>query len=326
MGHLEDAVRRRPDRERLRELAAELVAGGRLAGVHALKGGISQGMHRLEVAAPGGERRQFVLRRFNDRTIEHDPTVAGREWRVLEALEGSAVPAPWPVWLDQAGRLFGRPALVTTLLPGKGTLVPQGARRWVQQLAQTLAAIHAVPITGTSLEELKNTDAGRASRLASDPPREDLQGHVRAREVWSAMRELWPGVVRDGPVLVHGDYWAGNTLWRRGRLTGVVDWEGVGLASRASDVAYTHMDLALCAGGSLPDEFVEAYERAASWTMRDRAFWRLLAVWRALGDWWEWLPGWRAFGPTDLTTETVGARVNAYVESALREAHAVGGR
>jgi hypothetical protein len=106
MGHLDDAVHRRPDREQLRELVAELVPGGRLASVHALKGGISQGMHRLEVTAPGGERRRFVLRRFNDWTIEHDPAVASREWRVLEELERLVHQrlAWWPLAADWVNR------------------------------------------------------------------------------------------------------------------------------------------------------------------------------------------------------------------------------
>jgi hypothetical protein len=33
-------------------------------------------MHRLEVTAPDSERRRFVLRRFNDWCVEHDPTIA----------------------------------------------------------------------------------------------------------------------------------------------------------------------------------------------------------------------------------------------------------
>jgi aminoglycoside phosphotransferase (APT) family kinase protein len=284
-----------------------------------LKGGISQGMHRLEVSAPDGERQRFVLRRFNDWCAEHDPSVAKREWLVLQALRESPVPAARPVWLDEAGRLFGRPALVTTLLPGAG-VVGRADDEWIRHFAETLANIHGVPVAGTHLQELENHDLDTAARLAGDPPDHHVRGHPRAGEVWAAMRRRWPLVVRDRLVaLSHGDYWAGNTLWQDGRLTGVVDWEMVGLASRAYDVGYTHMDLSLCTGGSVPDQFVAAYERAAGWTFRDRGFWKLLGVWRALGDWQEWLPGWQAFGPSDLTLDVIGARLDAYVDSALRE-------
>ena len=37
--------------------------------------------------------------------------------------------------------------------------------------------------------------------------------------------------------LVHGDYWPGNLLWQRGRLTGVVDWEEPRLGDPSRDVA-----------------------------------------------------------------------------------------
>jgi hypothetical protein len=83
--------------------------------------------------------------------------------------------------LDEAGRLFGRPALVITQLRGRGTLVPLDGPGWLQQFAATLASIHAVPVADSPLEQLENSDARRTAWLA------------------------------------------GNTLWQRGRLTGVVD-------------------------------------------------------------------------------------------------------
>ena len=42
------------------------------------------------------------------------------------------------------------------------------------------------------------------------------------------------------PVLIHGDFFSGNLVWSRGRLTGVVDWRSVGRALAAVRLVARH--------------------------------------------------------------------------------------
>ena len=39
------------------------------------------------------------------------------------------------------------------------------------------------------------------------------------------LRRPPPPVQVNRPVLLHGDFWPGNILWRDGRLVAVIDWE-----------------------------------------------------------------------------------------------------
>jgi aminoglycoside phosphotransferase (APT) family kinase protein len=125
-------------------------------------------------------------------------------------------------------------------------------------------------------------------------------------------------------VLVHGDYWSGNTLWHRGRLTGVVDWGEARLDEAGADVGYCRMDLALLTPGDAPDAFLRAYEAAAGGQLPDVFFWDLCGAVPALPDPERWLPGYHDLGRTDLTPEAMRARLDAFVAAAL--ARATGGR
>ena len=40
-----------------------------------------------------------------------------------------------------------------------------------------------------------------------------------------ALEAVWPLGSRNADKLMHGDYWPGNTLWKDGRLVGIIDWE-----------------------------------------------------------------------------------------------------
>jgi aminoglycoside phosphotransferase (APT) family kinase protein len=312
-----------PGRAALARLCEVLLPGSRLRRIRRLAGGISSGMHVMEVDAPSGERHGFVLRRYSDWWVARDPLVSQREFSVLQALVETHVPAPRPLWLDAEGVLLGRPAMVMTRLPGRGNLEPRNLEDWIRQLAASLAAIHDVRVDRGPLALLEDRDAGRHTRLELGLA-EQMPGHPSAPALLEAMRALWPGVQPTPRVLLHGDFWPGNTLWHRGRLTGVVDWEQAARGSREADTVYCHMDMTLTFGREVADRFLAAYEDASGWRVHDRAFWALQAAWRALPNpGLEWLPaGWAALGLADLTPECVNSRYDAYIAESLRAAGA----
>jgi aminoglycoside phosphotransferase (APT) family kinase protein len=135
----------------------------------------------------------------------------------------------------------GRPALVTTAVPGTpmtasylawrhtagaGRVAADfaAAGRWLAALQRQTAA------AGAPLD----MDAGVAARLASRFDGEPRLGDVLARleEIHARLREhATPRTV------VHGDLWLGNVLLERGRVSGVVDWEaGAGSGQPVRDV------------------------------------------------------------------------------------------
>ncbi len=72
----------------------------------------------------------------------------------------------------------------------------------------------------------------------------------------AAVREAPPPAV---PTLIHRDYHPENTLWSRGRLTGVVDWTQASWGPPELDVAHMRWNLAADHGQQVADEFLACY-------------------------------------------------------------------
>ncbi|HEY3111011.1 MAG TPA: phosphotransferase [Chloroflexota bacterium] len=312
-------LRRAPPAAALAALRDALLPGGRVGPVRRLSGGLDHGMHALDLIAADGARRRLVLRRYPDERLRRRPDAAEREYRVLSLLGELGLPAPRPVWLDAAGALLGQPALVTTRLPGRALIAPADLADWTAQLGRTLVALHTAPLHGRDVGFLE--DPGWiAEYVRRGPPAADVAAHSDGARVWSAVRHLWPGISLTTPALVHGDYWAGNTLWRRGRLVGVVDWGGCTVGDPGWDVCCCRVDLAMLIGPEAPDLFLQAYERALGRAVPHLAFWDLVGVTAALPDPARWLPGYQDLGRTDLTPELMRARLRAFVADALARA------
>jgi hypothetical protein len=65
-------------------------------------------------------------------------------------------------------------------------------------------------------------------------------------------------------VLLHGDFWPGNTLWRDGRLVAVIDWEDAAVGDPLADVANARVELLWALGLEAMDDFTRRYEAAAA--------------------------------------------------------------
>lgn len=311
-----DDVRAPPDAAALAAVAASILPDSRVSGMRRLGGGLGAAMDRFDLVAPGGERRQLVLRRYPRRALEEEPEVAARSWRTLEALERLGVPAPRPVWADLHGRVFGTAAYVMTRLPGRSGLCPRDLNGWLEELAHALAALHRTPIDGVDLTFLgspgESLDRALRWRIG-----DRLLADAQSAQVQQALLAWWPRLRATTPVLCHGDYWAGNTLWQRGRLTAIVDWDSALVADPGLDVGYCRCDLAMQHGQEAAEVFLRAYEAAAGRPVPQLHVWDLLGAAAALPDPERWLPGLHELGRDDLTPVIVRERLAVFVRNAL---------
>src|SRR5262249_469245 len=140
-------------------------------------------------------------------------------------------------------------------------------------------------------------------------------------ELRTATLRAWPAIAAtSSPTrLVHGDYWPGNLLWQRQRLTGVVDWEDARLGDPAEDLGTcrAHLLMLFCPGGA--DGFLPAYEAAAGQHVRYVPFWDLVTCTLRLTVLARWAPGWQALGRPDLSVELARDRVREFARQALRD-------
>jgi len=312
---MSERLRRAEVREGLRRLAVDLVPDGVLQRARRLRGGLSCIAYVITVDTASGLRQRFVVRQYGAEAVSRNPRVAEHEAMALRMLSDSAVPVPRAVRVDRDGVFLGSPTLVTTVIAGRSWLRPKDMNEWLRHLAAALATIHRTP-----LEHSDMLACWHGTESATDVDRWKMEQSPTCAAVWAAL-QAHSSASEPDPVLVHGDFWPGNTMWRRERLTGVVDWEGVCIGPRGYDVGYCRLDLALSFGTEVADAFARAYALASNQDVDDLVYWDLVAAWRALPDPEKWLPAWQAFGLTELSAETVRSRLQTFVDNALHHKH-----
>jgi aminoglycoside phosphotransferase (APT) family kinase protein len=318
-----DDVRAPPAALALARMAEAIAPGSRVSHLKRLGGGLGAAMERFDLDVPDGGPRRLVLRRYPRAAMEEDPEIATRAWRTLGALEELGISAPRPVWENLSGEIFATPAYVMTHLPGHSRLLPRDPDRWLAELARALARLHRTPLDGVDLSFLRGPEE-TLSRRYPWVMREEIRTHPQGAAVQRALAAWWPRLVRTSPVLCHNDFWAGNTLWQRGRVTAIVDWDDARIAWPGLDVGYCRMDLAIQRDLEATDTFLHAYEAAAGAPVRQLHFWDLLGAAQALPDIERWLPGFHDLGLTHLTPVEVNRRLSRFIDDALRRAeHAV---
>ncbi|HZU75561.1 MAG TPA: phosphotransferase [Dehalococcoidia bacterium] len=293
-----------------------IAPGGRVGRMRALSGGIDASMHALDLLDTTGQRTQVVVRRYGGAMLRHAPELE-RGYRTLTLLARHGYPAPRPLLFDPVGDLLGAPGYVMTRLPGRSSLVVRDLRLWTCRLAEALAALHGLPIPAADAPWLPEPAATVDALLGPNKVRR-LEGDAAGAAVLDVVRARWDTTERGTAVLCHGDYWPGNTLWRRGKLTGVVDWDSARIDSAYVDTGYCRLDLALCIGQDAADLFLAAYEAATGTRLPDVPFWDLVASLRALPDPGVWLPSYRGTGRADITAAGLRANLAAFVQRALR--------
>jgi aminoglycoside phosphotransferase (APT) family kinase protein len=297
--------------ERVRETIAP---GGRILRYRPLRGGISSSVHLVTVETAHGKRAAVVVRRYGEYWQRVNPASCANEFKLLGVLTRAGFPAPKPLLLDDdVSNVFGAPTVLMTRLQGRPVLSPANMTDYLKQLAETLARLHALPTAELEFlaDQRAMVDRSLGVPLETDDP---LRKAVHA----AAVAE-WPRVAasKQRRVLCHGDYWPGNVLWSRGRLSGVVDWEQPRLGDPAKDVATLRGDLTILFGPGPGDEFVAHYEAASGHAVCDLHFWDLLISTWAVAEIAAWVAVYPAMGRIDVPVELGRERIRAFARRAL---------
>ena len=296
--------RSRPPSEGLAKVGQAL-GGDAPVVVRRLGGGLGSATHLLQA----GDRR-LVLKRYPPGS-----DVPALEWQGLAFAQNAKLKAPAPLALDQAGSWFGSPALLMEAAPGHADVAPRHRIAFVEDVASTMAAIHAADATGASGALLRPHSVDDW-----EPPDEIPEGLLSrplAGSVIDALRKSFADAERGGVVVNHGDFHPGNVLWRRHRLTAVVDWSGTRLGPRWWEVAYFRMEAAVLTDVRVADLLLREYEAIVGFGSPDQAIWDLLCLYN--GHRWGhlWLVGYREQGRRDLTTEVLKRRLTRLATRAL---------
>lgn len=280
---------------------AESLPGASVRGVRRLGGGVAAESFAIDTTAGA-----VVVKRYRRRT----ETIRS-EWERLRFAQRVDAAVPRPLALDAEGRWLGMPAFAMTQLDGRPNVDPRDVDRWLQQLAHALAAIHDTDTTGAAgpLLQPSTVETWRPPTLRHPTALAD-------RTVAAIQRHLPRASWR--PVLIHGDFHPGNTLWRGGRLTGVVDWCASRLGPASYELAYCRADLALLLGRDAADRLTHHYTAITGTTPADLPVLDLVCGLDAFRKQVRILRGYRKEGRTD-SPQQFTARVTAFLRHALAE-------
>ena len=300
----------------LARLVDELAPGGRLVRARRLRGGLGARMQVLDIERPDGARLKVALRRFHRAHRSSTPEHVAHEHRILQLVEEARIPAPRPLLLDAEGRLFGVPAIVLTYLPGTPLYAPRDVTSWAGQLADALLRVHSLTNHGLDVSWLPLYDR-EAMRSEIEGRKEQAQGDSLAREVLAILKAEIDRIRWLEPAFVHDDFWPGNTVWRHGRLVGVIDWTSAELGDPRADVSQCRADIALSLGGDEADLFLNAYQTRADQPLPDVWYFDLFRGLRMLIYYERWLEGYHDAGLTHLTSSLARQRAEAFLHAAL---------
>ena len=208
-------------------------------------------MYALELNGEAGA--SLVLRCYvrPDLSAE-EPDLAQREAAALRAATNLDVATPGLVAVDAAGAAVGVPAVLMTWLPGRVIWDPRNPTKWLQRLAEVLPEIHEGDTTATGLGSYFNYQQD-----SYEPP-----GWASDTLLWEQAIDIFHGpVLENDRCFVHRDYHPGNVLWRRGHVTGVVDWQSACVGPPSIDIAHCRANLFLYAP-NVADAYVELAEDA----------------------------------------------------------------
>ncbi len=273
------------------EVATELATffaktkpGATVSGVNRMGGGASKEQF---VFALDGEKH--VLRMDPQEAITE--TDRKRELEIMEAVQG-LIPAPKPLYMDDDGSVFGRPAAIMSFVGG--VTKPSGAGVKVSGLGTSLGPRLRAALKGPFMENLVKLHA-LDWRAAALPSFAAPDGDPKQAARWSLnyWKKLWAidgiehipimsyatqWLTDNMPdchelVLTHCDFRTGNYLFDEasGKMTAVLDWEMARIGDFHEDLGWVLMQIF----GSYEDgefrasdlygreEFIAAYESAS---------------------------------------------------------------
>jgi len=299
-----------PLRQSLTRLLEDRYPGARLVGTRRLRGGLAAQVHAARIELQDGSRRTLVVRRKPNG--EHR---IPRHYRTLEVLAGTPVPAPKPVALDVLNQYFDVPTMVIEHA-GYPLIKPRSQSSWVAQMADALFRVHQLAPENTDLGHLEEPLPFNPSDPPARPKSDELLERVSA-----VLAEHAGKVAPLPPSLVHDDFWPGNTVWHRQRLTAIIDWDGAIIGDRRADVAQCRVDLTFIAGQEAADAFLRAYELLHGGPVKDAWYFDLACFHKQYGWFETWHAGYADIGINWTTPQAMVAASREFAARALEPQH-----
>lgn len=294
---------------RLAQVVQKIDPYSKLLRAWKLTGGISAQVTALEIERPDGHTQKMLVRRHNEAGLERNPQQAANEFKLLQLLCSTSLPAPAPYYLDQSGAIFSTPYLVIEYIEGQTEFAPANLSDFIHQFTTHLIRIHRLDYAQMDVSILPQQVERFAQKLRAYQTTPD-ESSDKAR-IQKALQAAWPIPQRNPSVLLHGDYWPGNVLWRDGRLAGIIDWEDATIGDPLADVANSRLEILWAFGLDAMQHFTQHYQSLTSIDPAGLPYWDLCAALK-LATFAEW-------GLDEARERAMRERYQWFVEQALEK-------
>jgi aminoglycoside phosphotransferase (APT) family kinase protein len=267
--------------DRFQQLVERVEPHAKLVRTWPLTGGVSAQVTALEVEHPDGQVMKLIVRQHGEVDRRHNPHIARDEFKLLQIAQSHGLAAPKAFYVDESCDLFPSPYLVIGYVDGDTDFAPADLTEYLAQIAQELAKIHRVQ-DSPNLDFLPRQGKGFGERPAS------LDESLGERRIRDALEFAWPLPQVNESVLLHGDYWPGNILWKDGKLAAVIDWEDARVGDPLADLGNCRLELLWAFGDDVMNDFTRRYQSLTSVEIADLPYWDLSAALRPcskIGDW-----------------------------------------
>jgi aminoglycoside phosphotransferase (APT) family kinase protein len=251
-----------------------------------LKGGVSAQVTALKIEQSDGKIKKLIVRRHGAVDLKHNPHIAADEFKLLQLLQSVGMATPKPYHLDQSCEIFSTPYLVIEFIEGKPEFAPSHVTDFIFQLAKNLVKIHSVDGSKLDVSFLPQQEEIHDEKLRERHTKVDES--LDERHIRDAVESVWPLPRRNTSVLLHGDFWPGNILWRDGQLVAVIDWEDAQVGDPLADVANSRLEILWAFGINAMQSFTDQYQSMSTIDFTNLPYWDLYAALRSATQIAEW--------------------------------------
>lgn len=296
---------------KLEQLVRRIDARWKLLRAWALQGGSSAQVTALEVLLADSQRKKMIVRQHGDANLKQNPRVASNEFKLLQILHAAGLPVPAPYDYDESNEVLPTPYIVIEFIEGHTVNTPSNLSNCISQLAACLANIHSVECSKLDLSFLPKQEDVYGKMISKRPLHLDAtfdEGRIR-----DTLEPVWPLPQRNKDVILHGDFWPGNTLWRDEQLVAVIDWEDAALGDPLADLANGRLEIAWAFGIDAMNDFTRQYKsKMTILDFTNLPYWDLCAALRPIAM----IPNW---GLDESTKKRMRERHSLFVSQAFEK-------
>ncbi len=218
-----------------------------------MTGGISATVTGIEVLRSNGEVQKLVVRQHGEVDLQGNPLAAVAEYKLLQLLKTARVPVPTPYDYDQTGDILSSPYVVIEFIEGETVFSPSNIHLYIEQLAAMLVKLHRVDLTSWDLSYLPKQDKVLLTLIRkAEANYENLKSELKT------FLSIKSNTNKN--VILHGDFWPGNTLWKDEKLVAVIDWEDAAIGDPLFDVANARLELLWAFDDEAMKKFTTLYQ------------------------------------------------------------------